>query len=57
MQIIFSSPKERHKEWKGYCQFSKKAQDIIILLSGDLGCGKTILAKGIATGLKSRPLT
>jgi len=50
MQIISSSPKETIKIGRVIAGFLK-AQDIICL-SGELGCGKTILAKGIAAGLK-----
>ncbi|MDD3087657.1 MAG: tRNA (adenosine(37)-N6)-threonylcarbamoyltransferase complex ATPase subunit type 1 TsaE [Candidatus Omnitrophica bacterium] len=50
MQIISSSPKETIEIGRVIAGFLRP-QDIICL-SGDLGCGKTILAKGIAAGLK-----
>ncbi len=49
MEIISKSD---HKTWKIAKKFGKnlKAGDIV-LLSGDLGSGKTVFSKGIASGL------
>ncbi len=54
-EIITASPRETFNIGEKVAEFLKGGE--MILLTGDLGAGKTIFAKGVATGLGIDPST